>query len=160
LSAKLRRRVDPEDVVQSAFRSFFRRAEDGDYHFADSGDLWRLLTVITLNKLRRKAEYHSAGKRDFGAERDMAKDDPDAPRFEAAARGPSPEAELEAAEEIEITTQGLTPEYKRLIELRLQGYNLDEIATEIDCSERTVRRVLERFRQTLEDRLAGLTASQ
>jgi len=33
-----------------------------------------------------------------------------------------------------------------MIELRLQGYQLEEIATDLECSERTVRRVLERFK--------------
>jgi RNA polymerase sigma-70 factor (ECF subfamily) len=47
LSDKLAARIDPEDVVQSAYRSFFLRARDGQYVVRESGDLWRLLIAIT-----------------------------------------------------------------------------------------------------------------
>ena len=68
LSQKLASRVDAEEVVQSAFRSFFRRDVRGDFKI-DAGDhLWRLLVKLTLDKARAKARYHSAGMRDVGAE--------------------------------------------------------------------------------------------
>src|SRR5262249_61833539 len=51
LSAKLARRVDPEDVVQSAYRSFFAGARNGQYDLPLGRDLWRLLVAITLHKL-------------------------------------------------------------------------------------------------------------
>ena len=159
LSAKLARRVDPEDVVQSAFRSFFRRAEAGEYELSESGNLWRLLAVITLNKLRRKAEYHSAAKRNYSTERQVENKDDSTPAFEAVSDGPSPEAQLEISEEIEVMTKGFSHEHQRVIELRLQGYKLEEIATDIDCSERTVRRVLDRFREQLESRLVDLESA-
>src|SRR5438552_55665 len=60
LSAKLAARVDPEDVVQSAYRSFFVGARNGRYALERSGDLWRLLVAITLHKVRRQVEVHTA----------------------------------------------------------------------------------------------------
>ncbi len=67
LSAKLQRRVDPEDVVQSAYRSFFSHAQDGRYQLHKSGDLWRLLAAITVNKvavtqIRRKPTTQVAAR--------------------------------------------------------------------------------------------------
>jgi len=53
ISARLRRRLDAEDVVQSAMGSFFRRANDGAYELARTDDLWPLLATITINKLRK-----------------------------------------------------------------------------------------------------------
>lgn len=47
LPDRIRRRVDPEDVVQSVYRSFFKRLRGGEFSFEDSHDVWRLLTVIT-----------------------------------------------------------------------------------------------------------------
>src|SRR5262249_40685711 len=52
LSAKLAARLDPEDVVQSAYRSFFADARDDRFVLKRSGDLWRLLAAITLHKLQ------------------------------------------------------------------------------------------------------------
>jgi len=37
LSAKLKQRIDEEDIVQSAFRSFFHRAQQGQYELEDGG---------------------------------------------------------------------------------------------------------------------------
>src|SRR5258708_13155234 len=63
LSEKLGRRVDPEDVVQSAYRSFFVGARDGRYALERSGDLWRLLVAITMHKLHHQVERYTAVKR-------------------------------------------------------------------------------------------------
>ena len=57
--------VDPEDVVQSVFRTFFRRAAEGSYSVPNGDTLWKLLMVIALNKIRSLADYHRAGKRDL-----------------------------------------------------------------------------------------------
>src|SRR5689334_8029550 len=63
LSAKLAPRVDPEDIVQSAYRSFFVAAGRGQFELQRSGDLWRLLVEITLHKLYRTAQHHLAQQR-------------------------------------------------------------------------------------------------
>jgi RNA polymerase sigma-70 factor (ECF subfamily) len=58
LPQQLRPRMDAEDVVQSAYRSFFRIAMRGDVRLEETGDLWRLLVAIALNKLRLQTRYH------------------------------------------------------------------------------------------------------
>jgi DNA-directed RNA polymerase specialized sigma24 family protein len=60
LSRALASRVDAEDVVQSAYRSFFLLARDGEVLLHESGDLWRLLVRITLRKVYRNARRHRA----------------------------------------------------------------------------------------------------
>src|SRR5262249_13803141 len=54
LPAKLSAPVDPEDVVQSVYRSFFARARSGRYDLQRGGDLWRLLMTIPLHKLYKQ----------------------------------------------------------------------------------------------------------
>src|SRR5262245_24178849 len=66
LSPRLAGRLDPEDVVQSAYRSFFASADR--YVLNRSGDLWRLLAAITLHKLRHQVERHTAGRRSVDRE--------------------------------------------------------------------------------------------
>src|SRR5689334_17094680 len=56
-------RFDAEDVVQSVFRTFFRRVRTGLYDLPAGDELWRLLLVISLNKIRTLAVYHRAQKR-------------------------------------------------------------------------------------------------
>lgn len=71
LAPKVARRVDPEDIVMSAYRSFFIRARDGQFNLRRSGDLWRLLVAITLNKVRRQVARHQAEKRSIRREEDL-----------------------------------------------------------------------------------------
>jgi RNA polymerase sigma-70 factor (ECF subfamily) len=153
LSAQLARRFDPEDVVQSAYRSFFAGARDGRYVLAHSGDLWRLLVAITLHKLRRQVQHHQARKRNPDRENDpRLSSGPLA--FEAAtlAREPSPVEAAALADELEQLMQGLDLSRRRILELRLQGYTLEEIAADTQQSLRTVRRRLDQVKQYLEQR--------
>src|SRR5438132_1596809 len=48
ISRRLAGRVDGEDVVQSVFRTFFRRAEAGQFRIDSSVQLWQLLVRITV----------------------------------------------------------------------------------------------------------------
>jgi RNA polymerase sigma-70 factor (ECF subfamily) len=64
----LANRFDSEDVIQSVFRCFFERARNGLYDVPSGGDLWPLLLVIALQKVRSYGTYHRAGCRDVRRE--------------------------------------------------------------------------------------------
>lgn len=149
LSQRLSRRIDPEDIVQSAYRSFFHHARNGRFEFNESGDLWSLLVVITLNKLRQKVEFHTAGKRRYDQEQSMENGG-----AVGTDRDPTPAETLAVLEEIERLTEGLDETQKRIVELRLQGYQMDEIANDVGRSERTVRRVMDKIKVRLERQLS------
>src|SRR6516164_4738609 len=68
LSRKLAARFDGADVVQSVFRTFFRRSARGEFRIDSSTELWRLLVQITLQKTRAYGRQHTAGVRDVTAE--------------------------------------------------------------------------------------------
>src|SRR3954462_2301268 len=74
-SAHLARRVDAEDIVQSVFRIFFTAASQGLYDVPAGEDLWKLLLVIALNKIRAEGVFHRAAKRDARANPEL--DPPD-----------------------------------------------------------------------------------
>src|SRR3954467_6607208 len=57
-------RVDSEDIVQSVFRTFFRRAAEGQYDVPEGEEIWKLLLVIALNKVRALGAFHRAARRD------------------------------------------------------------------------------------------------
>src|SRR5579871_2821945 len=64
ITREVRAKVDPEDVVQSAFGSFFWRQADGQYPGLESwDDLWRLLLTITEHKCAARWKYFRAGRR-------------------------------------------------------------------------------------------------
>jgi RNA polymerase sigma factor (sigma-70 family) len=150
LSVKLARRLDPEDVLQSAYRSFFAGARAGRFEIKRGGDLWRLLVAITLHKLHDQATYHAADKRgvgieqDFGTETNLIDLQPG-----ALARDPSPLEAVLLTDEVEHLMRHLEPVDRRILELRLQGCDVSEIATDTNRSVATVYRVLERIKQRL-----------
>jgi RNA polymerase sigma factor (sigma-70 family) len=54
------------------------------------------------------------------------------------------------AETTEELFRDLDPDDRPIVEYLLQGYTAEEIATHLDCSERTVRRVRRRAKQCLQ----------
>src|SRR5580692_9332213 len=50
LSPTLRRKVDAEDIIQSVYRTFFKRVRQGEFQLDHWGSLWGLLTRITVRK--------------------------------------------------------------------------------------------------------------
>ncbi len=154
LSQRLAARLDADDVVQSAFRSFFSEARTGRFVLKQAGDMWRLLAAITINKLRHTERRHSAEKRSVKLEQVPL------PLREGLdeqtawlAHDPTPDEAAALADELESLLRPLHEGQRRIVELRLQGYTLDEIAEEVHLSQRTVRRTMEQVKQYLENRL-------
>jgi RNA polymerase sigma factor (sigma-70 family) len=148
LSARLSRRIDAEDVVQSAYRSFFLGMQTGEYCVAESDDLWPLLAAIVLNKLRRQAKRHRAARRAIDRETEIRDDD----HGVVAERQPSVVDLVVAAEEIAWLLQQLEPKQRAMVERRLRGETIDEIAETMAVSERTVRRWLKVAAEMMADR--------
>lgn len=151
LSSRLAAKVDPEDLVYSAYRSFFVGARGGRFSLERSGDLWRLLVSIVLHKLYHEARHHAAGVRSIAKEQpwSAAVDE----RREAYDREPQPEEAVALADELEFVMSQLDAFGRRVLELRLQDETLEAIAAETGRSERTVRRMLQQIRGLFRERL-------
>ena len=144
----LRRRFGAESVVQSACRSFLRRARDDAFELHDSEDLWRLLCAITLTKVREQARYHTRGKR--GVLQEVTNSNNDQPGPDPVDSGPLPGEALALAEQFDHVLASFTEEERRIVDLKLAEKSNAEVATELECSERTVRRLLGQLRTRLE----------
>jgi RNA polymerase sigma-70 factor (ECF subfamily) len=153
LSTRLARLVDPEDLVQSAYRCFFVGARTDRFVLRHSGDLWRLLVAITLHKIHRQVQYHRAQKR--GNPVGQSSDDapfPDAMRERIRRGKPSAEEAVALTDELEWILRRLEPIRRQMVQLRLQGYEVEEIAATTGRHERTVRRTLEGVKDQLKAR--------
>lgn len=150
LDVRIRRKVDPEDVTQSVFRSFFRRHQDGQFDLNSPGSLWGLLTVITLRKCGNKAEQFMGHGRDVRREISIGSPQDSAAAWEVIAREPTPAEAAMLSETIVELMRDLEPRDRTIVEQALQGYTPAEISQQIDRTERTVRRVLQRIRAHLE----------
>ena len=143
LSRKLAARLDGADVVQSVFRTFFRRSAAGEFRIDSSGELWRLLVQITVRKARARSRYHTAGPRDVAAET------PGALLPEAVAHEPGPAEAAALVDQIEELLRGLPTLYCDLLQLRLEGYSVSDTAARLGVSRRTVHRALNLLQQRL-----------
>ncbi len=144
-SPALAARIDPEDVVQSVFRTFFRRASEGHYDVPEGDELWKLFLVISLNKIRTLAGFHRAAKRDVSSTVGLEHSE-----SAVAAHHGSQEEALRTLELIIDETLGDLPEAQReMIRLRIEGHGVTEIAETTRRSKRSVERVLQQFRNRL-----------
>lgn len=149
MGAKLARRVDPEDIIQSTYRSLFVRMKAGEYELGSGRDLWKLLVTIALNKVRRKAKFHRSARRNMDLDQSVASPS-DVPGGPVGAAGdPTPADAVALIDELESALEGVRPRDRQIVELRLQGCSTAEIAQETGRAERSVRRIL----QHLGDRL-------
>ena len=114
LSQKMARRLDPEDVVQSACRSFFRQAQEGRYAVHDSDDLWRLLAAITVHKAVGQTRRQTAGKRTLNAEESTgARGILQVVAAEMLGREPQPDDAVRLVEETELMMRRLSPLHRK-----------------------------------------------
>jgi RNA polymerase sigma factor (sigma-70 family) len=155
LAAGLRRRVGPEDVVQSACRTFLRRAKGGEFHLVDSESLWRVLCAITLTKVREQARFHRRQKRGLDLEQPLAAASDSRPGIDPVDPNPSPADAAEFADQFAQLLGSLDEEERRIVELKLEDRTNDEVAEILGSSERTVRRVLKRLQSRLERAFEG-----
>jgi RNA polymerase sigma-70 factor (ECF subfamily) len=151
LDGLVRPKVDPEEIVQSVFRSFFRRHGDGRFDLDDWGSLWGLLARITVRKCAKKNARYRAPCRDVRKEVSSPSEDGDqAAVWLAVAREPTPEDAAVLLETVEQVMRGLAAHEREIVVLRLQGHSTAEVSAALDCTERKVQRVIGRVRQRLE----------
>ena len=154
LRSTRRREADEEDVVQSAFHSFFQGvSRDRFPQLNDRDNLWRLLVVITVRKAldqlaRQRAKRRGGGT--VGGESRISSRELDSDQSaieQVVGAEPTPEFAAQVADE-----------YRRLLDLlgdatlcqvavwKMEGDTNEEIALRLGCSRRTVARKLETIR--------------
>lgn len=150
LDGKVLRKIDPEDVVQSVFRSYFVRQMADEFKVEDWDNLWSLLALITARKCANVRVRFARKGRNVHLEMDPSGDD-DAPSWEALAREPTPDQAAVLHELIEGIMTRLPERDRQVVSLSLEGKDSAQIAETIGRAERTVRRTLDNFRHKLEE---------
>ena len=132
-----------EDVALSAMKSVMIGIRENRFpDLADRSNLWPLLVTITARKSVSEQRRQLAQKRSKARECRL-EDLRDYIGVE-----PSPEFEVEVSDELERLVVSLSdPTLRTIVERRLAGYSVDEIAADLGCSSRTIIRKLNRVRQ-------------
>jgi DNA-directed RNA polymerase specialized sigma24 family protein len=152
LDARLRQRLDPEDVLQSVLRTFFVRLADGQFSLRDWDSLWGLLVCITVRKCAKAHERNTAAGRDVYRETALAAagGTESGPSWDFLDRGPGPSEGALLDEAIEEALREFNEGEIQIVLLSLQGETPAAVKERGRCSLSKVYRVLDRFRQRLE----------
>ena len=159
LGTRLRLKEEPDDLAQTTFREATR--DFGNYQYRGEGSLVRWLVQILQNKIRDRAEFYGATKRDLSRERAMeappSKDLESMPTLEPESRDLSVTMQVQRDENYEHLRRALdelTPEHRQAIALVFfQGLQLRDAGQAMGGrSEDAVRMMLRRA----EDRLGEI----
>lgn len=138
-------RVDAEDIVQSVFGSFFRGAAQGFYDAPSGEEIWGLLLVIALNKIRAKGAHHRAAKRDV--RKTVSGDALSDSGLEVPGSDEAAQTFLRMV--IDEVVAKLPEGHREVVRSRIDGYEITEIATRTGRSLRTTERILQEFRSRM-----------
>lgn len=157
LSDKNQRMAGADDAVQSAFVSFWQRANDmardGSFH---RENLWAMLSVMTVRKARKQLRRESARKRG-GELRHVALDENLETPLSNAFDALSPqEFDVHSEELMMMLDESLRP----FVVMKLMGNTNREIASTRKCTERTVERKLRLVRLAWEVELGDYGDSE
>jgi len=156
LDRLVRQKVDPEDVMQSVFKSFFCRHRAGNWDLADWNGLWSLLAQMTIRKCGRRAVHYRGARRDVRREAGAHQDQDESAYFhEAINREPTPDEAAMLAETIEVVLGEAEGYHRDIVQMSLQGSTCAEIAAQTGVTERSVQRVLKRIRSRIEQMAEG-----
>jgi DNA-directed RNA polymerase specialized sigma24 family protein len=144
--------ADAEDVALSVLDSFFDAAQARRFpDVADRDDLWRLLIRMTARKvidLQRHERRQRRGGGRVHPESALQRSGDGWSLAQIMGDTPSPEFAAMMAEEFSVRLAQLADDELRAIAAaKMQGYSNREIATQLDCSIRTVERRLELIRR-------------
>jgi RNA polymerase sigma factor (sigma-70 family) len=146
LNRSLGARADPETVAHSAFESFFAGQQRGRYQLHSWADVLALLSHITLRKCLQRNRYYRQQKRNGPAA--VSLED-----WQVVAREPSPEEQAEVAELFRKSIENFDADERAVIEAYLHTSTINDVAQQVGFSERTVHRILSRFRARLDELL-------
>ncbi len=151
LGARLRAKEDPDDLAQTTFREATR--DFASYRYRGEGSLLRWLIQILQNKIRDRAEFYSAGKRDLSKERPM-ESSPGSSGDDVIAYEPTDEdltvtMQVQRGEDFDTVRKALaelSPDHRRAITLVFfQGLSLRDAGEQMGGrSEDAVRMLLRR----------------
>jgi len=153
LGPRLRAKEDPDDLAQTTFREAVR--DFSSYGYRGEGSLLRWLIQILQNKIRDRAEFYSAGKREIGKERSMdGGPTDDAPTFEPMSDDLSITRQVQRDENYHLLRDALTElteDHRQAIQLVFfQGLTLREAGEQMEGrSEDAVRMMLRRAESRL-----------
>jgi RNA polymerase sigma-70 factor (ECF subfamily) len=136
---RLRRAFDSMDICQAVLMSFFPRAALGQFDLERPEQLLGLLKEMARRKLSHEIRQQRAQKRDVRRVEGLEGDGQ-----HAAAVDPTPSRVVAGQDLLDEVRRRLSPEERRLAELRAAGREWAEVAAEMGGTAQARRKQLDR----------------
>ncbi len=150
LSRSFASRVDAEQVVQWVFCDFFRSLRRGRFLLEEEDDLGKPLVRMTVLRTLGEVEFQKAAKCDPAREAGQEHSDRDE-LYAVPSRGPGPEEAVAFLEQQERFLAKLGREERRVLEMRVDGHDSEDICKELETYSRKLLREAEHIREVAEE---------
>lgn len=133
IAARFQPRFDAEDVAQSVLNSWFEGVRRRSIHPTSSTEIWPLISVLALNKVRNRIRFHQAKIRDI---RQTEESD----GYPDTVPDPTPDEAVIFEDLLQAVSVALSDDGRNVLRLILEGYSVTEIAEKLCISTKTVAR--------------------
>lgn len=133
ISGRFQSRFDAEDVAQSVMRSWFEGVRKRKIHPTSSSEIWPLISVMALNKVRNRIRFNQAGRRDV--RQSEAGDE----IFDQIPE-PTPDDVVAFEDMLQVISDSLDEQSREVLQLILEGYSVTEISERLEVSTKTIQR--------------------
>ena len=133
ISGRFQARFDAEDVAQSVMRSWFEGVKKRKIHPTSSSEIWPLISVMALNKVRNQIRYNLAKIRDV-------QKSVDGEQIFDAVPVPNHEDGVVFEDLLASISNALDEQTREVLRLILEGYSVAEISDRLKVSTKTIQR--------------------
>lgn len=154
MSKPLQVRVGADDLADSVIKSVFRAFSQGklQVNLQDDEQFWKYLTVVSLNKIRRKARDNKSGKRDLTLDQPLS----DLEFMIAETSEPSDEEGKQVAELLILLESELDADGKLILEGKLQGDSSRTISMRLNGGQGFSTKTVTRRWIDIQDKLRSI----
>jgi len=142
LPRRLRTQFDSLDFVQDVWASFF--VADKKHDFAEPEDVVALLTRIAQHKVVDVIRERMAQKRNINREQPLPEGSTAAAAIPQLIDRHTPSMAAMDQETWQTLLRSQPPVYRRVLLLLREGNSITEVGEQMDISEKTVRRIVDR----------------
>ena len=154
IPSRLRSVLDGEEIVQETFMAYFRGIQSTELQACDSGDDWPLLAAICRRKLLEHLQWYGRHKRNTRGQVNLSSlESTDDGAFQVAHADHTASRQFRVAEIHNRTRQLMNPREIEINDARMAGLSDEQLQERFECTERTIRRAVARYRELLEQQL-------
>lgn len=157
MSKPLQVRVGADDLADSVIKSVFRAFSQGKLkvNLEDDEQFWKYLTVVSLNKIRRKARDNKSGKRDLTLDQSLS----DLEYMISETSEPSDDEGKQLAEVLVLLESELDADSKLILEGKLQGDSSRIISMKLNGGQGVSTKTVTRRWNDIQEKLRSIIES-